>query len=49
MAKKFEAIVAGTVIGTYNTREEAEKRIQEAKHSFLAMVHPIDCFYVRVK
>lgn len=44
---KYEVIIAGTVIGTYNTIEEANKRLDEARHSFLAMVHPKDCFYVK--
>lgn len=45
--KKFEVIVAGTVIGTYNTKEEAEKRLFEAKNSFLALVHPVDVFRIK--
>lgn len=44
---KYNVIVAGTVIGTYNSKEEAEKRLNEARHSFLAMVHPKDCFYIK--
>lgn len=44
---KYEVIVAGTVIGIYNTYKEAEERLNEARHSFLAMVHPKDCFYVK--
>ena len=43
----YVAIVAGTEIGRYNTREEAEARIKEAKNSFLALVHPADVFYVK--
>ena len=45
--KRYEVLVAGTVIGTYATREEAETRLYEAKHSFLAMVHPQDVFRIR--
>lgn len=45
--KKFEVVIAGTVINTYETREEAEDRLFEVKNSFLALVHPIDCFYIR--
>lgn len=47
--KTYKVIVSGVVIGSYNTREEAEKRLNEARHSFLAMVHPRDCFYIRVE
>ena len=47
MTTRFEAVVAGTVLGTYNTKAEAEARITEARASFLAMVHPRDAFYVR--
>ena len=46
---KYEVVVAGSVIGTYKNREDAEKRLFEAKHSFLAMVHPINCFFIREK
>ena len=42
----FRVIVAGTVIATYTTREEAEKCLNEARHSFLAMVHPYDVFRI---
>ena len=42
----FRVIVAGTVIGTYNTREEAEARLAEAKQSYLALVHPSECFRI---
>ena len=43
---KYEVIVAGTTIGTYNTYKEAEKRLNEARQSFLAMVHPKDVFRI---
>lgn len=44
--KKFEVVVAGTIIGVYNTHEEAEERLFEARNSFLAMVHPQDVFRI---
>ena len=47
--KKYEVFVAGTVIGTYDNKEDAEKRLFEAKHSFLAMVHPTDAFWIKEK
>ena len=47
--KRFEVYVAGSLIGTYETREEAEARLFEARHSFLAMVHPQDVFYIKEK
>lgn len=43
----FKVIVAGTVIGTYSTKEEAEARLVEAKQSYLALVHPAECFYIK--
>ena len=46
---KYEVVVAGTTIGTYNTRKEAESRLAEAKNSFLAMVHPKNVFFIREK
>lgn len=42
----FKVIVAGTVIGTYNNRADAERHLEEAKHSFLALVHPQDVFRI---
>ena len=47
--KRYEIVVAGEVITRAETREEAEKLLEEAKNSFLRMVHPIDCFWIREK
>lgn len=47
--KVYEVVVAGTVIATYASKEAAEERLFQAKHSFLAMVHPVDVFYIREK
>ena len=44
---KYEVIVSGVVLATVNTEAEAEARLYEARHSFLAMVHPQECFYIR--
>ena len=44
---RYEVLVAGTVFGVYATREEAEKVLDEVRHSFLAMVHPRDVFRIR--
>lgn len=45
--ERYEVIVAGTTVNIYNTKEEAEERLNEVKNSFLAMVHPIDCMYIK--
>ncbi len=45
--KKYEIIVSGTTVTTVNTKEEAEKKLNEIKHSFLAIVHPVNAFYIR--
>lgn len=45
--KEYKVIIAGTVDSTHTTREEAEKRLNEIKHSFLAIVHPIDCMFIK--
>ena len=37
---QYEVLVAGRVIGAYETYKEAEKRLYEVKNSFLAIVHP---------
>ena len=47
--KKYEVVIAGTVNGVYNTKEEAEKRLNEIRHSFYAMVHPVYTMYIREK
>lgn len=44
---KYEVMVAGTIAGTYNTREEAEARLNEVKNSFFAMVHPRDTMFIK--
>ena len=44
---RYEVMVAGTVAGTYNTREEAEARLNEVRNSFFAMVHPKDTMFIK--
>ena len=44
---KYEVIVSGVVLITVDTKAEAEARLQEARNSFLALVHPQECFYIR--
>ncbi len=45
--KNFEVYVAGTLKGTFTTREEAEQFLNALRNSFLAMVHPRDVFYIK--
>ena len=45
--KNFEVYVAGTLQGTFETREEAERLLNALRNSFLAMVHPRDVFYIK--
>lgn len=47
--KKYVVMVAGSIIGEYEKKEDAEKRLYQAKNSFLAMVHPSDVFYIAEK
>lgn len=47
MTKTYEVVVAGTTIGKYKTREEAEQALALARRSFLAMVHAQDTFYIK--
>ena len=44
---KYYVIVSGYKLGEYLSLERAKERLEEAKHSYLAMVHPIDCFYIK--
>ena len=44
---RYEVVVAGTVVGTYTNKVEAENRLYEIQHSFLAMVHPRNCMFIR--
>lgn len=46
---KYKVIVSGVVLGVYQTKEEAEKRLYEAKHSYFALVHPQKCFYIKAE
>lgn len=48
MTKKYTVMIGGTVESTYNTKEEAEKRLAEIKNSFYALVHPVDTMYIKV-
>lgn len=45
--KKYNVIIAGTIVGSYETKEEAENRLNEIRHSYLAMVHPKNCMYIK--
>jgi len=45
--KNFEVYVAGTLKGSFTTREEAEQLLTALRNSFLAMVHPRDVFYIK--
>lgn len=47
LSKDYQVIVAGTVIGTYKNEIDAKNRLNEARNSFLAMVHPRDAFYIK--
>lgn len=46
---KYEVVIAGTVIATFATKEEANAKLEEARHSIFAMVHPSNCMFVRTK
>ena len=45
--KRFEVIVAGTIIAKCETREDAEQALALARRSFLAMAHPQDSFFIK--
>ena len=45
--KRFEVIVAGTIIAKCETREDAERALKLARRSFRAMVHPQNSFYIK--
>lgn len=45
--KRFKVIASGAVLGIYDSREEAEKMLEEARNSYLAWVHPKDCFFIK--
>ena len=47
MRKVYKVIVGGTVIYTTSSKEKAEEELFRAKNSFLAMVHPRNCFYIK--
>lgn len=43
----YKVIVAGTVVGSYENKAEAEKRLFEIRHSFLATIHPTDTIFIK--
>lgn len=43
----FKVMISGTVESTHETRESAEKRLNEIKNSIFAMVHPIDTMFIK--
>lgn len=45
--KEYRVIVSGCVYARCETREEAERKLDDARNSFLAMVHPRDCFFIK--
>lgn len=44
---RYEVCASGSHLGFYDNKEDAEKRLEEARNSFLALVHPWDCFYIK--
>ena len=44
---KYEVIVAGTVVATYDNKADAENRLYEVQHSFLAIVHPKGTMFIK--
>ena len=44
---RFEVHVAAFVDSIYDNREEAEKRLNELRHSFYALVHVKESFYIK--
>ena len=47
MKERYEVVCCGRVITACNTKEEAEKALNEVRHSYLAMVHCKESFYIR--
>ena len=45
----YKVMVGGVEIGRYSNKADAEKRLFEAQHSFLALVHPYDTFFIKVE
>ena len=43
----YEVMVSGSVAGRYEDRASAEARLEEVRHSYLALVHPVDCMFIR--
>ena len=47
MKNNFNVIVSGVVVRQCETREEAEKELSLIRNSYLAMVHPRECMYIK--
>ena len=44
---KYDVIVAGSVINTFKTKEEAEKYLEQVRNSWLSLVHPQEVFRIK--
>lgn len=44
---RYDVIVAGSVISTFKTREEAEKYLEQMRNSWLSLVHPQEVFRIK--
>lgn len=44
---KYKVMVAGITVGTYNTKKEAEEKLNELKNSYLGMIHPKDTMFIK--
>ncbi len=45
--KTYKVIIAGTVIQTCETREQAEEVIANIRNSILGRIHPVDTIYIK--
>lgn len=43
----YAVMVGGMMDSKYDTIEAAEARLEEVRHSFLALVHPQDTMFIK--
>lgn len=44
---KYAVMVGGMVDSKFDTKEKAEARLEEVRHSFMALVHPKDTMFIK--
>lgn len=47
MKERYEIICCGRVVTACDTKEKADEMLEKVRHSYLAMVHCKESFYIK--